>query len=175
MVITTYGLARSAQQDFVCPRHSRDAHRWDYVLLDEAHTIKNPKAAVTKSCHAICHDPATRRLMLSGTPILNNLTELWCLFDFATTGAVLGSLKSFQQDYAGPIEQARDASAGPQEMALGETKNRQLQTLLKPFFLQRLKVDYLKERLPEKRDFVVWTHLSSKFCSQLEQTNGRNL
>ena len=161
LVITTYGLARSAQDDFVCIGGRKESRKWNYVLLDEAHNIKNPKSAVRKSCNAICMDHETRRLLLSGTPILNNLTELYSLFDFATRGAVLGSMKHFQQSFAGPIEQSRDSAARTPAIKMGESKNRELQELLKPYFLQRLKIDYLKDKIPPKLEVVVWTHLSS--------------
>ncbi|KAL7574811.1 hypothetical protein ACA910_010655 [Epithemia clementina (nom. ined.)] len=162
IVITTYGLVRNAEHDFVCRQSKKESHKWDYVLLDEAHNIKNPATAVTKSCHAISQHPETRRLMLSGTPILNDLTELWCLFDFATRGAVLGPMKQFKQSFAIPIELARDSAAGDTAIRIGEQKTRKLQELLKPYFLQRLKADYLKDKLPPKVELVVWTHLSTR-------------
>ena len=65
---------------------------WDYVILDEAHKIKNPAAQVSKSVRRVAKSSDTRRLILTGTPIMNNLKELWALFDFATSGKVLGTL-----------------------------------------------------------------------------------
>jgi SNF2 family DNA or RNA helicase len=61
-------------------------------VLDEAHKIKNTSAQVSKNCRRVARDPSTRRLILTGTPIMNNLKELWALFDFATSGKVLGTL-----------------------------------------------------------------------------------
>ena len=86
LVISTYGLVVSSHLDFCNERLS-----WDYVVLDEAHTIKNPSAQVSKSCRRICRSKDTRRLILTGTPIMNNLKELWALMDFATSSKLLGT------------------------------------------------------------------------------------
>jgi DNA excision repair protein ERCC-6 len=86
LVITTYGLVGSAPLD-LC----NESKSWDYVVLDEAHKIKNPSAKVSKNIRRICRSKETRRLILTGTPIMNNLRELWALFDFATSGKVLGA------------------------------------------------------------------------------------
>jgi SNF2 family DNA or RNA helicase len=88
LVITTYGLVASAPLDFV---HDEN-FQWDYVILDEAQKIKNPAAQVSKSCRRICRSGDTRRLILTGTPIMNNLKELWALIDFATSGKLFGTL-----------------------------------------------------------------------------------
>ena len=87
LVVTTYGLVGSAPLDFV-----HDLQAWDYVILDEAHKIKNPSNKISKGVRRICSSEETRRLILTGTPIMNNLNELWALFDFATSGQVLGTL-----------------------------------------------------------------------------------
>ena len=155
LVITTYGLVRSATADFQSERKTI----WHYVALDEGHTIKNSAAEASKACRAIC-SPNTRRLLLTGTPILNNLKELWSLFDFATSGQVLGSSRSFSQYYANHIEGARDRLATQGIIELGQRKNKELQERIRPYFLQRLKIDFLKDKLPPKHDVVVWTHLS---------------
>ena len=157
LVVTTYGLVRSATDDFIS--HSKTI--WNYVALDEGHQIKNSSAEVSKACRAIC-SPDTRRLLLTGTPILNRLKELWSLFDFATNGKVLGSSKEFTRYYANHIEGARDRLATQGEIELGQRKNEELQGLIHPYFLQRLKIDFLKDKLPQKHDVVVWTHLSSE-------------
>jgi hypothetical protein len=87
LVITTYGLIGSSPLDFC-----HDYHTWDYVILDEAHKIKNPSAQISKNCRRVTRSEDTRRLILTGTPIMNNLKELWALIDFATSGKLLGTL-----------------------------------------------------------------------------------
>lgn len=71
--------------------------------------------------------------------------------------------------FSKPIEAARDKDATGHTMRIGEKANEELQQLLRPYFLQRLKIDFLADKLPTKRDFVVWTHLSSKQRSEYEQ------
>jgi SNF2 family DNA or RNA helicase len=75
---------------------------------------------------------------------------------------VLGALKKFKARYAKPIEAARDKNASESAMALGESVNNELRELVSPYFLQRLKVDFLMDKLPSKNEFVVWTHLAAK-------------
>jgi SNF2 family DNA or RNA helicase len=65
------------------------------MILDEAHTIKNPSAAISKACRRVAKHKQTRRLVLTGTPIMNNLKELWALFDFCTSGKVLGTIQTY--------------------------------------------------------------------------------
>jgi DNA excision repair protein ERCC-6-like len=88
LIITSYGLVSNEPQDFV-----NDDTGFDYVILDEAHKIKNSSTQVTMGCRRICTRQNTRRLLLTGTPIQNNLKEMWVLFDFATSGKVLGPFK----------------------------------------------------------------------------------
>jgi hypothetical protein len=85
---------------------------------------------------------------------------LWALFDFATSGKILGDRKHFWNSFANPIEAARDVNATESIVRAGEMANQKLQEKLKPYFLQRLKADILADRLPPKTELIVWTHLS---------------
>lgn len=131
------------------------------MVLDEGHQIKNSLAEVSRACREVCL-PETRRVLLTGTPILNNLKELWSLFDFATDGKVLGNSKQFTQYFANHIEAARDRLAPQGVIQLGQRKNTELREKIRPYFLQRLKIDFLKDKLPPKTDIVVWTHLADE-------------
>uniref|UniRef100_A0A8C3J1K0 DNA excision repair protein ERCC-6-like n=1 Tax=Calidris pygmaea TaxID=425635 RepID=A0A8C3J1K0_9CHAR len=136
VVITTYQmlinnwkqLASSNEQEFV----------WDYIILDEAHKIKSPSTKTTKSVHAI---PAKHRLLLTGTPVQNNLREMWSLFDFACQGTLLGTAKTFRMEYENPITRAREKDATLGEKALGLKISENLMTIIKPYFLRRTKED----------------------------------
>lgn len=90
LIITTYGLVSNDPQDFLVGDTG-----FDYVALDEGHTIKNASSNKSKSCHRVCRSGNTHRLLLSGTPIQNNLKEMWALFDFATSGRIFGPLKRY--------------------------------------------------------------------------------
>lgn len=69
LLISTYGQVQSNPDDFSPENRSH----WDYVVLDEGHLIKNPAANTSKCCRKICSHRDTRRLMLTGTPVQNNL------------------------------------------------------------------------------------------------------
>lgn len=76
-------------------RGGRDEkYYWDYCILDEGHQIKNPNTQQHKSCERVSLSKHTRRLLLTGTPIQNNMKELWALFHWATKGRLLGPLKT---------------------------------------------------------------------------------
>jgi len=72
---------------------------WEYVLLDEGHKIRNPDAAITVT---IKNFPTSHRIILTGSPIQNNLTELWSIFDFVYP-TKLGTLAVFQTEFGTPI------------------------------------------------------------------------
>lgn len=76
---------------------------------------------------------------------------------------------SFVNRFAKPIEAARDKAASTHVMRIGEKANAELQAILRPYFMQRLKIDFLADKLPLKSDFVVWTHLSKKQRFMYEQ------
>ncbi|KAJ6656369.1 hypothetical protein lerEdw1_003872 [Lerista edwardsae] len=151
---------------------------WDYIILDEAHKIKTPSAKTTESVHAI---PAQNRILLTGTPVQNNLQELWSLFDFACQGELLGTAKTFRMEYEHPITRAREKNATPGEKALGLKIAENLMTIIQPYFLRRSKDDIQKLKsmqvtcssgkgaqpaalemplLPRKNDFIVWVYLA---------------
>jgi TATA-binding protein-associated factor len=90
IVITSFGLVSSAPDEFI-PTDNRE-NFWDYVVLDEGHTIKNHKARVSQNCRKIGADERTRLLLLTGTPIMNRLDELWALVDFVAKSNVFPAL-----------------------------------------------------------------------------------
>jgi TATA-binding protein-associated factor len=100
VVITSYEVVRN---DIA----SLEELNWLYCVLDEGHVIKNAKTKLTKSVKCI---RAQHRLILSGTPIQNNVLELWSLFDFLMPG-FLGSESSFNERFSKPILSNRDGKA----------------------------------------------------------------
>ncbi len=107
---------------------------FEWIILDEAQNIKNVGAQRT---YAIKKIPAEYRLALTGTPVENNLTELWSIFDFLMPG-YLGTLKRFKQEF---LED--------------ETGPARLQRAVAPFLLRRVKKEVLLE-LPDKQEQVSW-------------------
>jgi len=67
----------------------------NFLVLVIGHKIKNSSSKTTKGCHRICRSNDTRRLLLTGTPIQNNLKELWTVFDWATACTVLGNSRRY--------------------------------------------------------------------------------
>ncbi|MDP2854080.1 MAG: DEAD/DEAH box helicase [Smithellaceae bacterium] len=134
LVLTTYGTLRRDAVAF------RDIE-FDYVILDEAQSIKN---AETSSAKAVRLLKARHRLALSGTPIENHLSELWSLFEFLNPG-LLGSASVFKR-------MAADTNAAsPETRAL-------LAQVLKPFILRRTKALVAPE-LPQKTEQVVYCEM----------------
>lgn len=150
IVITSYDVLRSDSEHFT-------GIQWNYCVLDEGHLIKNPK---TKLSSAVRGLKAKRRLLLSGTPIQNNLLELWALFDFLLPG-YLGSEKEFTEKYAKPIlilqhQQSTSTNCdGPigkwtqKDFDEAESKLQSLHKQVLPFILRRMKEDVLAD-LPPK-------------------------
>jgi len=134
------------------------AHKsFEYCILDEAQYIKNPKTKTAKSVKAI---RSNYRLALTGTPIENNLMELWSIFDFLMPG-FLGSEGEFKARYDNPIMRSGDTSA------MGVLLAR-----IRPFVLRRTKEEMLKE-LPPKIEQVSYAHLTpdqlALYATVLEQ------
>ncbi|MGH9099777.1 MAG: DEAD/DEAH box helicase [Acidimicrobiales bacterium] len=109
---------------------------WARLVLDEAQQVKNPAARKTQAARAV---PAPRRLALTGTPVENHLGELWSIMDVVNPG-LLGSQRSFREQFAVPIERYGDEEAAAR-----------LQALTRPFVLRRLKTDRsIVPDLPDK-------------------------
>ncbi|KAI8321615.1 hypothetical protein GQ54DRAFT_333859 [Martensiomyces pterosporus] len=118
---------------------------WNYCVLDEGHCIKNAK---TKLTQAVKRVKARRRLILSGTPVQNNVIELWSLFDFLMPG-FLGTERQFNEIYGKPILASRDAKQMSQAQVSGELALKALHKQVLPFLLRRMKEDVLQD-LPPK-------------------------
>ncbi|KAL6463046.1 hypothetical protein MHYP_G00274370 [Metynnis hypsauchen] len=138
MVINNWEQLSMFQQQEFC---------WDYVILDEAHKIKTPSTKTAKCARAI---PARHRLLLTGTPVQNNLREMWALFDFACQGALLGTAKTFKTEYENPITRAREKDSTPGEKALGLKISQNLMELIKPYFLRRTKDEVQQKKQSAK-------------------------
>ena len=126
IVLTTYGTVRN-DIDML------QSYHFHYVILDESQIIKN---ASSKIFSAIKKLRSEQRLVLSGTPVENSLTDLWSQFFFLNPG-MLGSLSFFKNEFVVPIEKKQDNRI-----------SEKLQKLIQPFVLRRTKQQVAKE-LPE--------------------------
>ncbi|MFJ8646767.1 DEAD/DEAH box helicase [Streptomyces sp. NPDC093546] len=121
-VLTTYGTMRTSAEKLA-------AQRWGMVVADEAQHVKNPFSATAKALRTI---PAPARVALTGTPVENNLSELWALLDWTTPG-LLGPLKAFRSRHARAVENA--------EQIENDEAVERLARLVRPFLLRRKKSD----------------------------------
>lgn len=138
VLVTSYGLLQSENASF------RKVH-WRVAVLDEAQAIKNSHAKRSKAALAINAD---FRIVTTGTPVENNLTELWSIFNFILPG-LLGSKESFQKRFAAPIEHDENHDAA-----------QHLRNIVSPFLLRRRKDQVLAE-LPPKEDIDYPVELSA--------------
>ncbi|CAH9101648.1 unnamed protein product [Cuscuta epithymum] len=118
---------------------------WNYCVLDEGHIIKNSKSKVTLAVKQL---KAQHRLILSGTPIQNNVLDLWSLFDFLMPG-FLGTEKQFHASYGKPLLAARDPKCSAKDAEGGALAMEALHKQVMPFLLRRTKEEVLSD-LPEK-------------------------
>lgn len=127
LVITSYGVLRIDIDLF-------DKYEFQYVVLDESQTIKNPDSLTAK---AVLRVKGKHRLALSGTPIENTTMDLWSQMNFVNPG-LLGTQKFFRNEYQIPIEKHKN-----------EDKMLKLNRYIKPFLLRRHKSQVAKD-LPDK-------------------------
>ncbi|KAI9316037.1 hypothetical protein BX666DRAFT_283572 [Dichotomocladium elegans] len=138
VIIMSYDIIRNDIDDL-------GTIHWNYCILDEGHIIKNAKTKITKAIKTLQSD---HRLILSGTPIQNNVLELWSLFDFLMPG-FLGSEKLFNERFGKPILASRDSKSSSKEQEAGALALEALHKQVLPFLLRRLKEDVLHD-LPPK-------------------------
>ena len=151
LYITTYDYLRRDVELYM-------SMEFEYIVLDEAQFIKNPK---TKNAQSVKSLKSKHRLALTGTPIENGLSELWSIFDFLFPG-YLYSLNYFTKNFEKPIQMGDDK------------RQAQLQKLVSPFILRRTKKQVLKD-LPDKVEKDLWLNLSPEekqlYLANLAQVN----
>lgn len=138
VIITSYDIVRK-DIDFL------ENIYWNYCVLDEGHIIKNSRSKITSAVKQL---KAQHRLILSGTPIQNNVLELWSLFDFLMPG-FLGTEKQFQATYGKPLIAAKDSKCSAKDAEAGILAMEALHKQVMPFLLRRTKDEVLSD-LPEK-------------------------
>lgn len=138
VVVTSYDITRN-DINLLAPQF------WNYCVLDEGHIIKNAASKLTQAVKTLV---ANHRLVLSGTPIQNNVLELWSLFDFLMPG-FLGTEKVFNDRFAKPIAASRNSKSSSKEQEAGALALEALHKQVLPFLLRRLKEDVLSD-LPPK-------------------------
>lgn len=138
VLLVTYGLLPSEEE-------ALQSKQWNIIVLDEAHTIKNKETKTSKVAMTL---DGRFRLLLTGTPLQNHLSEIWNLFQFATPGLLTGYTQ-FTQEFINPIERDQNKEA-----------QRMLKRILQPFILRRTKNEVLEE-LPEKTEITLKVELNN--------------
>lgn len=152
IIITTYAGILKYKGHFC-------EYNWQYLILDEGHKIRNPKAKIAVAVKQI---RTPHRIMLTGSPMQNNLTELWSLFDFTNPG-MLGNLAIFTEHFANPILHGGFANASPMQEATALSVASTLKNVISPFLLRRMKSDVKEDiQLPHKSEQVLFCSLTDE-------------
>ncbi|XP_031284409.1 protein CHROMATIN REMODELING 8 isoform X2 [Pistacia vera] len=130
---------------------------WGYAILDEGHRIRNPNAEITLVCKQL---QTVHRIIMTGAPIQNKLSELWSLFDFVFPGK-LGVLPVFEAEFAVPIAVGGYANASPLQVSTAYRCAVILRDLIMPYLLRRMKAD-VNAHLPKKTEHVLFCSLTAE-------------
>jgi superfamily II DNA or RNA helicase len=147
IIITTYGVTRVDVDEL-------KNFYFNYIILDESQNIKNP---ASKSFKAVRSLKSKHKLILSGTPVENSVSDLWSQLTFLNPG-LLGTQAFFDEEYVQAIEKKKD-----------EEKARKLQSIIKPFVLRRTKEQVAAE-LPPKTEQVIYCDMSEDQAAYYEKT-----
>ena len=150
VVVTTYGLLQNDVDTL-------GAIDWHSAVLDEAQAIKNPATRRARAARAV---RARFRLATTGTPIQNNLMDLYSLFGFINPG-LLGSTEHYRRHFANPVERDEDPAA-----------RARLRRLIAPFVLRRLKTEVLDD-LPPRTEITLHVELSQAEAALYEALRRR--
>ncbi|KAG9028175.1 hypothetical protein FRB95_006791 [Tulasnella sp. JGI-2019a] len=145
VVLTTYEM-------IIKDRNVLQKYDWSFVIIDEGHRLKNMESRLVQEIRTY---PSANRLIITGTPLHNNLNELWSLLNFIMP-KIFDDLSAFQA-WFDPVAASSDSGG------LSSDQNGQLITslhaILKPFLLRRLKVD-VETNLPPKKEYVLYAPLT---------------
>ncbi len=149
VMLTTYGVARGDSELL-------RKQKWQVMVIDEAQNIKNHEAGQSKAIKTI---PANIRIAMSGTPVENRLSEFWSIMDFTNKG-YLGTVKTFKDNYATPIQLFNDEKAV-----------KKFRKITAPFMMRRMKTDKtIISDLPDKVEQNQFALLSKQQAALYEKT-----
>ncbi len=154
IILTSYGILRNEIKQF-------SSFQFLYIILDESQMIKNPGS---KTYQAVIQLQADNRIVLTGTPIENSLSDLWAQINFLNPG-LLGNLHFFRSEFQLPIEKYKD-----------ENKQEKLLKLISPFVLRRTKSEVAPE-LPSLTEQTIYCDMDEvqEAYYEKEKSKARNL
>ncbi|KAI9672483.1 MAG: hypothetical protein M1817_003249 [Caeruleum heppii] len=132
------------------------SYGWKFIIIDEGHRLKNLNCRLIRELKSY---NSANRLLITGTPLQNNLSELWSLLNFLMP-EVFDQLESFESWFDFSALQEKE---GHKQILVGERKNHiisSLHAILKPFLLRRVKAD-VETSLPKKREYILYAPLSN--------------
>ena len=154
IILTSYGIIRNDLEHFL-------SYKFLYIVLDESQMIKNPGS---KTYQAVIQLRTDNRIVLTGTPIENTLTDIWSQMNFLNPG-LLGNLSFFQSEFQSPIEKNFD-----------ENKQQKLLKLISPFVLRRTKIQ-VEPELPPINELIIYCDMDEvqEAYYEREKSKARNL
>ena len=126
------------------------------LICDEGHTLKGSE---NQTVEAVAACPARSKVVVSGTPVQNDLKEFFNLCNMVNPG-VFGSTKDFAKYYHGPISKANDKNSSPSERSLSSERYQELLSLSSNFMIRRTKDDEYKKTLPPLHEYAVFVEPS---------------
>ncbi|KAL5715234.1 ATP-dependent DNA helicase ddm1 [Ranunculus cassubicifolius] len=173
IVVTSYEVAMNDARKYL--KH----YSWTYVVIDEGHRLKNSKCKLLRELKWL---PMDNKLLLTGTPLQNNLAELWSLLNFILPD-IFSSHEEFESwfDFTGKCKTAEDQEELEEKRRVQVVSK--LHGILRPFLLRRLKSE-VEKSLPRKKEIIIYAnmtqhqkkfqdHLVNKTLEHyLEQENG---
>ncbi|GJR72172.1 ATP-dependent DNA helicase DDM1 [Tanacetum coccineum] len=145
IVITSYEVAMNDAK-----KHLRH-YNWKYLVVDEGHRLKNSKCKLLRELKWL---PVENKLLLTGTPLQNNLAELWSLLNFILPD-IFSSHEEFESwfDFSGKSN-SQEAEEGRKKQVVAK-----LHAILRPFLLRRMKED-VEHMLPRKKEIILYATLT---------------
>jgi len=150
LVLTSYGVVRNDIEIL-------KTFNFHYIILDESQAIKNPDSKIYK---AVLELQSEHRMVITGTPIENSLTDLWAQMNFLNKG-LLGTLRYFRDEFLYPIEKMQD-----------DKKQAKLNYLIQPFILRRKKETVAPE-LPAVTEQVMLCEMSADQKHEYEEEKSK--
>ncbi|XP_037478482.1 ATP-dependent DNA helicase DDM1-like isoform X1 [Triticum dicoccoides] len=148
IIITSYEMAMSDAKYLA-------RYKWKYVVVDEGHRLKNSKCKLLRKLKRI---PMANKLLLTGTPLQNNLAELWSLLNFILPD-IFSSHQEFESwfDFSGKGDEEQQEEADEKKRVLVISK---LHAILRPFLLRRMKMD-VEQMLPRKKEIIIYANMTA--------------
>ncbi|KIO32390.1 hypothetical protein M407DRAFT_214347 [Tulasnella calospora MUT 4182] len=159
---TTFPVVLTTFEMIIKDRNVLNKYSWSFVIIDEGHRLKNMESKLVQEIRTY---PSANRLILTGTPLHNNLNELWSLLNFIMP-KLFDDLSAFQAWFS-PVtsKTSPKEQAAVNSMGMSAEENAQLITslhaILKPFLLRRLKAD-VEVNLPPKKEYILYAPLTKQ-------------